>query len=167
MLQVNVSDSEAEEGEGLDAAAQFPHRRSVRRIMPLVRMGVSFQTLSSCVCKTSKPNTMHDTGLSQQRTVQHQFKTVRNKPGYSLAAQMQMSFREVYSRQREHCKYIRPVFKGLFSPTKCSQEPAHTLMFAGSRWWFCCGSFPGATGSLLLQMLVHTQNLTGSMDGMS
>lgn len=55
MLQVSVGDSEAEEGEGLDAAAQFPHKRSVRRIfMPLVRMGVSFQTLSSYVCKTSK-----------------------------------------------------------------------------------------------------------------
>lgn len=81
MLQ--VSGSEAEEGEGLDAAAQFPHKRSVWRIMLLVRMGVNFQVLSSCVCKTSKPSMMCDTGLSQQGTVQHQFKTVRNRPGHS------------------------------------------------------------------------------------
>lgn len=57
MLQVGVGGSEAEEGEGLDAAAQFPHKSSVRRIfMPSVRMGVSFQTLSSYVCKISKPS---------------------------------------------------------------------------------------------------------------
>lgn len=60
-----------------------------------------------------------------------------------------------------------PVFKELFSPIKCSQEPAHILMFAGSRWWFGFESFPGATGNLLLQMLVHTLNLMGSMNGMS
>lgn len=51
-----------------------------------------------------------------------------------------------------------PVFKELFSPTKC----AHILMFAGSRWWFGFESFPGAAGNLLLQMLVHTLNLMGS-----
>lgn len=56
-----------------------------------------------------------------------------------------------------------PVFKGLFSPTEYSQEPALILMFAGSRWLFGCGSFPGATGSLLLFM--HTLNLMGSMNG--
>lgn len=60
-----------------------------------------------------------------------------------------------------------PVFKGLFSPTKRSQEPACILMSAGSRWCFGCGSFSGATGSLLLQMFVHTLNLMGSMDSMS
>lgn len=55
MLLVSVSDSEAEEGEGLDEAA-FPHKR----IMPLVRMGInfkSFKTLSLCV---QKQQTQHD-----------------------------------------------------------------------------------------------------------
>lgn len=33
------------------------------------------------------------------------------------------------------------MFKGLFSPTKCPQEPAHILTFAGSRWWVGAGSF--------------------------
>lgn len=38
MDQVSASDSEAEEGEGLDTAA-------VRGIMPLVRMGMNFKSL--------------------------------------------------------------------------------------------------------------------------
>lgn len=77
--------------------------------MPLVRMAVTFQTLSSCVCKSSKPSTMCDTGLSQQGTAQHQFKTEINLDAVTcLAAQMQRSFRKMYSRQREHCKCTRP-----------------------------------------------------------
>jgi len=40
LLQVNISDSEAEEDEGLDAAAQCLHTRPTCGIMPLVSVGM-------------------------------------------------------------------------------------------------------------------------------
>lgn len=53
LLQANISDLEAE-GEGVDAAAQLLHRRSVSGVTPLVSLGTTFQSSGTYTCETSK-----------------------------------------------------------------------------------------------------------------
>lgn len=106
-------------------------------------MGTSFQMSSAYTCTGSKRQRSAErrTAGEEQPDVSAEQSEINSVTAARLMAQMQRSVRKTYSRQRGHCKCIRPwfcpcvrVYAGFFVQSVLGnlQPCSHLRMLAGS-----------------------------------